>query len=254
MKTGTVPIPPGLRVSRNSAAEQELIQAARVWLESESRDPSDIHVSDLLAQRLAYWRRVKPLPLSDRLVTVYLVGKILHAFVISAVDQSPLVLETQDAGSLRDEELGVVFSPDMIHRGIIRELKTTRSFYAPKYQDDIQNYLDQLVCYMAAKQHTEAQLWVLFLNLRDEQRKTRPEFRAFSVTAPLGELQAVREWMAESRKNIESALWFWESGVRTGLDTEPGFEPHRSLPLCPQFMCGKNNCQWFGDCKPEGRV
>ena len=237
----SVPIPASLRVQRNTAAEAELLEAARAWVEGDLRDPTEIHVSDLLAQRLAYWRRVSPKPLSDRLVTVFLVGKVLHAFVVSAVDgQAPgaLDLNVQDAGPIHDAELGVVLSPDLIHRGIIRELKTTRAFYAPKYQDDIDNYLEQLVCYMASQRHTTAQLWVLFLNLRDESRKTRPEFRAFSVTAPMEELETVREWMTRAVTEIRTAL--------RASDPAP-------LPLCPGFMCGRTNCQWFEDCRPEGR-
>src|SRR5574341_374313 len=78
-------LPNSLNIRRAYGAEDKLLEYTKKWLEQEERDPR-IHVSDLLNPRMAYWKRKAPKELSDRLAVMFLVGKVLHAFVLSAVE------------------------------------------------------------------------------------------------------------------------------------------------------------------------
>jgi len=73
-------LPEGLRIKRSKTAEESLMRRSREWLDSEERDPRT-HVSDLLDPRLGYWNKKNKKPLPDRLVTMFLIGKVLHRLV-----------------------------------------------------------------------------------------------------------------------------------------------------------------------------
>ena len=228
-----------LTITRNKKRESALLEQSREWLTREERS-SGIHATELLAPRIAYWSRKDPQPLTDRLVTVFLIGKVLHAFVLSAVEGRPLDWKT-DEGSLVSKKLGISWSPDKLINQKVIELKTTRSWKAPIDYSDLDIYLDQILIYMAAAETVDAELWVLYLNLRDESRRTHPEFRCYNITIPTEGLDAAAKWVVEARQSLEQAL----------VSTEQ--EPWRSLPLCPEFKCGAGNCSWYTRCQPESR-
>lgn len=229
-------LPASLKVSRNKSDETRLLAATRKWLEKENR-AEGLHASDLLDPRLAFWRIVDPKPLEDRLVPIFLAGKVLHSFVLGGLN-GKVDLNATDEGTAYSEALGVHYSIDW-DKSEIAEFKTTRSFIDPKSADDISIYLEQLLIYMCAKQRTTARLWVFMLNLRDPStRKTSPAFRCYTVSVSEEELRTATNALRQSRDAIESAL---NSG------------DHRALPLCRDFKCGAGNCQWWDKCKPEGR-
>jgi hypothetical protein len=233
-------IPEGLRVRRNLAAEAELVSKAREWIESESRSPG-IHASDIPDPRLAFFLHTQPTQLPDRLVNTFLVGKVLHAFVIASYAGETPDITITDEGSRESEELGLTFSPDVIKNGIVRELKTSRKFYAAQEGtpiEDLDNYLEQLLVYMGATGTLESQLWVLYLNQRDEEGRTSPAFRAFDVRITAEDLQATKE-----RIKATSALLV--SAIERGDPSD--------LPLCREWKCGRRNCQYYDVCKPPGR-
>ncbi len=148
-------------VNRNRKVENDLLELGSEWLNRAERSPG-IHASDILEPRLAYWRRKVPKDLPDRLVTRFLIGKVLHAIVLKTVEGAPFTYKT-DEGSFTCKELGIEYSPDKIHKNKIRELKTTRSQKEPKTVEDLKTYIDQIEIYMACTNQTEAQIWILFL-------------------------------------------------------------------------------------------
>src|SRR3990167_186425 len=228
-----ITIPESVEVKRSKATEGRLMAKARERIEGDERTPG-IHASDLLDLRQAYWGKVDPRPLSDRLVTMFLVGKVLHAFVISVATDTPTDLAVSDAGSRVSAELGISFSPDLELGGIVREVKTTRS-----YHDDVTPfYVEQLLVYLAATNTTRGKLWVLFLNLRGEDRATEPQFRCYTVTLSAEDLLLVKDEVVDKRIQLESAI---------------AEGNHTTLPLCRDFKCGHGKCDWFDQCQPEGR-
>lgn len=233
-----IPLPESIKLKRNTSAEALLVRKARDWIETDDRAPG-IHASDLLDERQAFFQHTDPRPLSDRLVSTFLVGKVLHAFVINAVDGvGSEDISASDTGSDYSNDLDITFSPDVVLRGIVRELKTSRSFYEPKSVEDLRLYIEQLLVYMVAKGHTRSQLWILFLNFKDEERRTAPAFRAYDVVISEEDLAKLKEYLAERVQILKAAI---AAGSYAGL------------PLCREWKCGAKNCQWYEKCKPEGR-
>ncbi len=158
-----IPIPNSLTIDRREDGEAWLMKKARAWVEKSSGDRSKevlLHASDCLDPRLAYFARKFPGPVPDRLIPIFLIGRVLHAFVINAVEGTALNWDA-DGGSKISETLGVTYSPDMLIKGIPREIKTSRSPYEPRDVKDLALYCEQLLIYMAAEGKTQGDLWVL---------------------------------------------------------------------------------------------
>lgn len=230
-------LPASLNIRRAHDSEDRLIDYTKKWLEKEERDPR-IHVSDLLDPRMGYWNRAKPKDLSDRLATIFMVGKVLHAFVLSAVDGETGTNWATDIGSQYSKELDLVWSADKIIKNIPRELKTSRSYYEPKEKKDLALYCEQLLCYMIVKKKTKGQLWILFLNTKNADGKTAPCFRCYTITISKEDLLRYQNQMVNVRSALQVALKKKTPDV---------------LPLCRRFKCGADNCEHWYDCKPKGR-
>ena len=234
-----IPTPPSLTIARSKAGEKTLIDKCRKWLDSQDR-AEGIHASDITTSpRISFWRKMKPSPLPDRLVQIFMVGRILHTLVFYAYDMKPLTPELDsDEGSLKAEHLGgLLYSTDKIIKENIVELKTTRKPNEPKDTSDLQIYVPQLLVYMAARKQTTAWLWVLYINLKDKSG-TSPEFRAYKLTISKDELEKLQ-------LHVRAAVGVFDKAVKT--------KDHTILPLCPAWMCSRSRCEFYDDCKPEGR-
>ena len=231
-------IPDSVTIQRLKAREGELYQVGREWLEKDERSPG-IHASGLLDRRLAWFNAKFPGPLPDRLVTMFMIGRVLHAFVLGSHAGS-VDIGSADSGSRRCD-LGFDYSPDSFLDGKVREVKTSRSFYEPKSLDDVSMYVEQLLVYMVATETTESELWVLFLNLKDETGKTSPAFRCYTVRISDQDLQALRGEIAASTAELQAAM------------DSPDPEAFRQLELCRPWKCGAKNCEFYDRCQPEGR-
>ena len=237
-----IPIPDSVVVKRSKTAETLLADKARAWIEQEERAPG-IHASDLLDERMAFFQHTDPRALPARLVNTFLVGKVLHAFVLQTIERKDVDhphpdIHRTDAGSEHSDRLGVLFSPDSLHEGVIRELKTSRSFYEPKDHEDLRIYIEQLLVYMAAKGHTRSQLWILYLNFRDEDRKTSPAFRAYDISLSEADLEQITVYLRERAAALKQAI----------ETNNPDL-----LPLCREWKCGRANCEWYDKCQPKER-
>ena len=237
-------IPPSVIATRQPQTEKKLTKQAREWLEGDERSPG-IHASDLLDIRQAYWRHVDPQGLSDREVWTFLIGKVLHAFTLSAIDERELSWQSGEK-SRHSKLLEIDYSPDKLtKKGVPRELKTTRSFYAPKEDDegrvdlaDIEVYIEQCLIYMAAENKTEGMLDILYLNLKDEKGRTTPQMRSYKVVIDESDLEKMQTYLKRKRDRLEAA-------IKSGNFQE--------LPLCRLWKCSERMCAWWSQCKPEGR-
>ncbi len=230
-------IPDTVQVTRSPKSEQTLTDRCRAWIEREERKPG-LHASDLLDPRMAYYKRKFPQALPDRLVNMFIVGKFGHIIVLSAVDGVKGINMESDEGSEWSEDLGIWFSADKTIQGIPRELKTTRSYYEAKTHKDLELYMKQLGIYMVARNSLIGQLWVLYLNLKDDEGKTAPAWRVFTVKWTKEELEAYRAQIKATAYELNEAL----------EKDDPS-----SLPLCSAFKCGQGTCGFWNECKPEGR-
>lgn len=230
-----IEIPSSVTLKRKKSREAELYDVSRTWLEKDERTPG-IHASSLLDPLKGFWDTMNPGPLPNRLVTMFMVGKVLHAFILGA-HAGAVDINTSDGGS-SDSGLGYVYSPDLVHEGMVREVKTSRSFYEPQDVGDVDNYVEQLLTYMAPTNTLESELWVLFLNLKDETGRTAPAFRCYSVRISQEHLDAVKEQLKATTQQLATAI---EKKDPAGL------------PLCREWKCGARNCEHYDLCQPEGR-
>lgn len=230
-------LPESLEITRSKKSEDALLALGKKWLHQDERKEG-LHASDLMDPRQAFFKHTDPRPIQDRLVNVFLVGKIGHVIVLSTVDKVKGLSVTSDEGSEWSEELGIWFSADKTLDGIPRELKTTRSYYEAKTVEELSLYCEQLGIYMVARNSTVGQLWVLYLNLKDSSGKTAPQWRAFTVRVSPEDLAEYKAQLIDTRKKLEKAINMYD---------------HSDLPLCRTFKCGKANCEYWDDCQPPGR-
>lgn len=171
------------------------------------------------------------------MVGIFLVGKVLHAFVLSAVEGRAGTDWSTDEGSKTDERLGIEYSIDCLKDGIPRELKTSRSLFLPKKIDDLWTYAKQTLVYMVAENSLVGEIWVLYLNCKIDGQ-TFPQFKAYRLTVAQEDLDALRVRMREIRDTLQTCL--------DNSDPSP-------LPLCEKYKCGEGNCGHWDVCRPEGR-
>lgn len=230
-----ITIPKNVEVKRLEKGEKFLNDKARAWVEGQGGDRSKeelLHASDCLDPRLAYFGRKFPKPIPDRLVPVFLIGRVLHAFVICAVEGKPFDLAA-DGGSHVSKPLGITFSPDMFFNKRVREIKTSRSFYEPEGPEDLSLYLEQLLIYFAGTNTTKGDLWVLYMNI-----KGGPAFRVYEVSITSAELKEVQQEIKDTTALFKVAF---------------AKQKPEMLPLCRAFKCGKKECAYWEKCKPTGR-
>lgn len=232
-----LPLPKGLKIDRDLEEEARLLSQVRAYLEKEEREPG-IHVSGLMDPRLDFWRKVSGSPIPDRLLNMFMVGKVAHGLIelIGGAEHGK-----SDAGGRTAEDIW--YSPDEMHvDGTPVEIKTTRSFYLPKAaylpdDDTFHMYFEQLLAYMALEGKTKGRLKILYLNSKDEEgRRTKPNFFVWSVETTPEALDAFRAVLTRTRLLLEDAL-------ATG--------DHTNLPLCRAWKC--QDCEFWEKCKPEGR-
>lgn len=233
-----IELPKSLTLKADKRSERALLEASREWLAREDR-AAGIHASDLLDIRQAYFKHTSPRELNDREVGLFMVGKVLHSFVLSAGIGQSADLERTDEGSRYSETLKIWYSTDWDQNDAIAEFKTSRRMTEPQTVGEMDTYLEQILTYMAAKQVLTAKLWVLFLNLRDKDSgKTTPTFRCYTVSLTGDDLLSVTRMVSEQRELLETAL----------TQGTPG-----GLPVCRSWKCGSGNCPWWDECRPPGR-
>ena len=230
-------LPESIRIARSLTDEAALTDRVQQWVASGDRLPG-IHVSDLLEPRLAYWRAVHPLPLSPRLAGIFFVGRVLHAFCKSMIDQVPLQNLSSDEGSRVDDATGIIWSVDHFIEDKPCEIKTSRALYEPRTLRDLEGYATQLLAYMALSRQSVGKLWVLYINAKDESGRTSPQFRCYTVTASDATLDQYRAQLVAIKQALETAI----------AQRSPG-----RLPLCEDWKCGAQKCEYWEQCRPEGR-
>lgn len=228
---------PTLQVTRDELEEVRLTHQAKTWLEADERTPG-WHASDMLDPRKAYWQRVRPFELSERQVWLFVIGKVLHHFILDMAGGAER--GQTDSGS-RQAESGILYSADdWTPEGAPIELKTNRSPYEPALKDLVSthhNYLEQLLLYMAFSGKTEGHLHVLHINLKTPDRRTFPEPRCYRVDATPQGLQDILTQVDTTLADLEHAV---------------AEQSHTHLPLCRTWLCGES-CPWWHPCAPEGR-
>ena len=234
-----LPLPKNLDISRDSEEEASLLAKAREYLERYDR--KGLHLSDLIDPLLSYHKKKSGNKIPDRLVNMFLVGQVAHTIVEIIKGGEAGDYTKSDSGTKHSED--IYYSPDFMNfKGEPDEIKTTRSFYPPKvaYLPDDQTfhmYFEQLLGYMALEDKAVGRLTMLYLNMKDENHKTAPQFYVWKIETTPEALAAYRKVLLNTKATLATAL---ESG-------DPS-----ALPLCRKWKC--RDCEFFNTtCQPIGR-
>lgn len=207
-----------MRIKRNPGIEQWLYDEIRNNM-SKADARLEIHLSDLLSPRRAFWQRILPLPATDLEINYWLTGKG-HEGVLSRASG-------YDHAEAKQWE-GIWYTPDFFHN-FPSELKTRRRNLAEegKEAETYDHYLRQLKGYCACENKTHAWLHVWSLVEREKGSwRTRPSFGCYEVDFEKEELEEEKIRLRKTRDLLAVAI---------------ASQDHRKLPLCDSWMCGRFN-------------
>ncbi len=213
-----------VQITENQLYEKLLVDKVRHWL---SKIRKEIHVSDLLFLRQAYFNKTVPLPITDEEVGYFTAGKAHHG----------LIEALQGAEEYREVDVefeGIKGTIDFIEN-IPTEIKTTRAMTIAKEEEISEHYITQLGFYCAMTNSQEGKLIIFYLNVREktpEGKKLVPKFKVYNIRYP--DLETIKEDMRKKYNLLKNAL-----------ETE-NFE---ELPKCPEWICKR--CKYRELCLSE---
>ena len=227
-----------MKVTRDKAGEKKVFQQIKEYLAKRPRSDKLWHVSDLLYPRQTFWRKIKPLPVTDDQALYFSLGHGHHG-ILEAMLGPKKKDGRSDAGEF--EEDGILFSPDLRFKDGPLEIKTSRAMYIKADKEDpakvYEGYLKQLGSYNALMSAPKGKLLVLFLNaVKDglDKWKKKPQLRLYKVAFEKAELKKITAWLLKRSKDLTAAIKKKKVGA---------------LPLCQEWMC-RNDCPYFKPCKP----
>lgn len=226
-----------MKCVRNEKKEKKYLADIKKWLQKRPRSQKGWHVSDLLYPRKTFWRRTKPLPLTDE-EALYFVAGHGHHHILEAILGPKIKQDGRtDAGEF--EKHGILFSPDLRSPHPI-EIKTSRAKYIGADREDpervYEGYLKQLGSYQGLMKSKAGELLVLFLNaVKDgtEKWKTKPQLRLYDVEVEPAEQKKITGWLLKRATDLTAAVKKKKVG---------------ELPLCPAWLC--RDCAYFKECTP----
>jgi hypothetical protein len=227
-----------VNIVRNPKREALVLDQIRASFTAEG-PRAGVHLSDLLSPRRSFMQRAHPLPPTNAEVLYWLAGRG-HEDALGRV--AGLVITPQrfwfvEGDTIADECAperlmeAISFRPDFEFGSLVPgEFKTRRSNLAEAGEEAVkyESYLEQLRGYSAIRRNNYALLLVLSLlegrKNNDPKAKTEPALAVYDVFFTDEELEATRVWLEERRDAFVEAL-------RAGN--------HTILPLCKDWMCGK---------------
>lgn len=224
-------------------------KVAECMAKNPQRDAANIHASDLIYLRKAYWQRQAPKPATPSEVGFWLAGLGHHYWMV----YSQYGIDDTQEESLKHEGLGILYSPDLnSDRG---EFKTSRYWKLPdgslEASDAFRYYERQCRIYAVAEGVDYWNLVVLFLFPPNAYQQKQPVLKAYTYRFSKTELVAERKQIKKDVADLKAAL----------SSSDPS-----TLPLCSEGVCfkmvgqgrGKPKkkvpmCKWWEECKPDGR-
>jgi len=204
-----------MEIKKDTSISEWLMSEIRVNLGKEPR--KHIHLSDLLSPRKAYFQRITPKYATDEEIMYWTTGR--------GHEDALLYASGYEHGEVRDWN-GIFYTPDLF-QSLPVEIKTRRRYLAKEGEEinTYGHYLKQLKGYCAITKKQKGWLWVWCLVSKDDASgKTKPELVCYSVDFTAEELEGERERLTKTKEALEEAL---------------RNNDHKPLPLCPNWMCGK---------------
>jgi hypothetical protein len=209
-----------LIIQRDTITEDFLTNEIKIKL---NKVREGIHMSDLLSPKKAYWQKVKPLPPEKKEIIYWLSGQA-HESVFLHVSG----IKHGEAKQWN----GIWYTPDAfmkvppVGEEILTEMKTSRRGFVVKEGEEAEryaHYLKQLRYYCAVEDREEAGLFVWYLTILDENRRSsEPDYFFYRVKFTKEELEETRNVILSKHEQLVHAL---ETN-----DISP-------LPNCESWMC-----------------
>ncbi len=239
-------------ITRNPDREHIILDALRASFDEVRRD---IHGSDLLSVRLAYFSRIMPMPLTHSEILYFLAGRgheEVFARLVGVQAGASEVKTVKVPGFVAGEQRfkhGISYRPDFRWDGRPTEFKTRRKNLAKQGEEALvyNTYLEQLNEYCALDEQPKGVLVVFSLlegRSNDPLNPTHPELAIYDVVFSPGDLSQMLDTIIKRKTAFEEAL---EAGT---------VEAAQSLPLCSAWKCGKNRKEvvkpaWCVECMKE---
>lgn len=213
---------PRLTLSLGQRREKELLQKFRDKVEGFTRTvDSPIHVSDILTPMKGYWQRVSPKRFSDDTIMFFNLGYSGHEYLLGQDDEG---------GTIHDD---LCWSPDKRTKEGIVEVKITTKKTVATTQEELHNYLEQVVAYMALDNVLHGEIWIWYVATLGS-----PKLKVYNVSATPTGLKKYKKQIEDGAKLLREAL----------TTRDPS-----KLDLCPKTYCYRSKCLWYDECKPIGR-
>lgn len=228
-----------MKVTRDKKGEADSLKKIKAWLNKRPRSDKGWHVSDLLYLRKSFWRKVKPLPMTDKEALFFITGHGHHNVLEAILGPKQKLEGKSDAGEFLKH--GILFSPDMRFKAGPVEIKTSRAMYikADEGEDprvSYKSYLKQEGSYQALLESRLGKLLVLFLGAvtdKTNKWKKTPQLRQYNVEIEPAEQKVIVASLKQRSKDLTAAV---------------KKKSCKDLPLCEEWLC--RDCGWFKECKP----
>lgn len=218
----------GIKIKRDREMETQVMEGICDYYSQRKRGDDEIHVSDLVTPRKAYWSRVKPKRTTYREAMYFLSGEVIH-------EGFQRILAGEAEKKIQD--LGVKGSRDLVWMGHRIEIKSSRKWTIPDLPDD--SHIDQELSYLALENVKEGNILGFYIcpgRTYSGGRVTIPEIRVWRITLSDKQVAKLRKQIVASRKALVTAL-----KKRDPL----------KLELCPTWHC--KECKWNNEdeCDPK---
>jgi hypothetical protein len=204
-----------MAIYRDYNLEKEIIELIQKNWETNIR--TEIHLSDLLAPKKAYFQRKIPKPPTIEEILYFLSGNAIEKELLSVMKLKHGKAKTKD---------GISYSVDT-RMPEITEIKSRRwNLPDPgKEEEGFEHYLSQLSGYLSLDNKRSGNLLVVSLAEKvDDSRKTKPVLACYKVKYKKDELENIKEYLVLLKDELNAAL-------------EDNNIDH--LPNCPSWMCEK---------------
>mgnify|MGYP001579340628 CR=1 FL=1 len=229
-----------MEILRNNKRAEQFWDKIRAAF-SKPRDLAvdEVHVSELLAPRKAYWVRTLGERVTDEMVGFFATGQAFHLMLQNVVGVEFSEQQVRIAGIVGTQD---IVPPD----GETTEFKTSRKWTVP--DEPPPQYIDQISSYLAMADKEIGHILVVFFTANRRWDGTKPssmEWVSWEVRMTKAERSAQRLEMGRGKDALLLA-------VKT--------QQPKLVGLCPEWQCAsifkgevQSVCPFYEECQPEGR-
>lgn len=230
-----------MKITRNNKRAEQFWDFLREdFSKPRELSPVEVHVSELLAPRKAYWTRLYDERVTDEMIGLFATGEAFHLLFQKVAGIEFAEQQVKHCGVVGTQDL---MPPD----GESTEIKTSRKWSVPA--DPEPRYIDQLSAYMAMEDCPIGHVLVLYITAGrrfDGKKASTMELVSWQVEIDADERREIREQLVAEKDRLLHAV---------------KVKNPKLVDLCPEWQCAniykgevQSVCPFYeNECKPEGR-